>query len=560
MRKLLGLLASFALVLSTAVASTSTADSVPVVISGLGASANGCVSAASSFTGRPYCLDGSSAAGVRPASYVNLQMGSDRLNGFDVPTRCDGNGTSGKRIQAVYVHVAGHKDQYKQTRATLLQQIIPGANGVFERSSDGKRAPRWVTTRVPGGGCVPTLPEITVPARDDNLSFDHFDGLPWDKISSALRADPRFRQPGRVYVAFVDKDDLGDCGLGQVQYDSSPGPGNRNNSGPSYAMLWPLCWDGLVTAHEMEHTMGAVQPTSPHHTNEGHCWDGYDAMCYADGSPQRQKVVCKAASSWRLFDCGGNDYFSVSPKAGSYLAGHWNSASSQFLIHSSPRALPTAAAAPKVTLTIVDPTHLRLSWRPAKVTVGTVTSYLVWGVKANGNTAISVPARTSSIVVKVAPNVGRFFQVAAVNSAGIGNRSRSAYGEAGTPPKLSHVTWIDNGDGSGQVNWQSNDSERDYTTKFAVTIDGKLPDGRDLGKVLDPSSALYGDYSPTFVSGITTSSVIKVWARNPYGTTSAMVTHPPYTPPPPSAAPSQPVPSDPPPSDPPPSASPSYTG
>ena len=557
MRKTLGLLASSALLLSTLAASAVTGGKAPVVISGLGAAANGCVPASSSFTGRAYCLDGSSAAGVRPASYVNLTtIGSDRLNGYDVPTRCVGNGTSGKRIQAIYVHVAGHKDLYKQFKAFVLQQVIPGANGVFEHSSSGMRAPRWVTAKAPGG-CAPTLPEITVPAKDDNLSFDHFDGLPWDKIGSALRADPRFRRPDRVYVAFVDKNDLGDCGLGQVEYDSRPGAVNRNNTGPSYAMVWPQCWDGLVTAHEMEHTMGAVQPTSPHHTTFGHCWDGYDAMCYADGSPQRQRTVCKSASAWRLFDCGGNDYFSVYPKAGSYLTGHWNSAASQFLVDSGRRALPTAAAAPKVTLTVVDPTHLRLTWQPVKAAVGKVTAYLVWGVKSNGNDAVSLPARTTSLVVKVTPNVGRFFQVAAVNSAGIGNRSRSAYGETGTPPTLSHVVWTDYGEGSGQVSWNSDAGTQDYTTKFAVTVDGKLPDGRDLGRVLDPSSPLYGDYSPKYLSGITTASVITVWARNPYGTTSALVAHPPYTPP--SAVPSQPVPSNPAPSAWP-SAYPSYGG
>jgi hypothetical protein len=546
-RKILGLLALFSVVLSTAAASASSPVAVHVVVNGLGAQENGCVSAAKSFTGRAYCLDGSSAAGVRPASYVDLALvGSDRLNGYDVPTRCVGNGTSGKRIQAVYVHVAGHKDTYKQDKAALLQQIITGANGVFEHSSNGERAPRWVTAKA-AGGCLPTLPEITVPAKDDDLSFNAgFDGLPWDKIGSALRADPRFRRTDRVYVAFVDKDDLADCGLGQVEYDSSPSAANRNNSGPSYAMLWPQCWDGLVTAHEMEHTMGAVQPTSPHHTTLGHCWDGYDAMCYADGSPQRQKVVCKASSSWRLFDCGGNDYFSVAPKAGSYLTNHWNSASSQFLIDSRKTALPTPPVAPKVTVTMIDSTHLRLTWRLTKAPVGKVTGYLVWGVKNNGNDAVTLSAKAKSLVVKVKPNEGRFLQVAAVNAAGIGSRSRSAYGETGTAPKLSHVAFLDNGDGSGQVSWQANTSG-DTTTKFAVTVDGKLPDGRDLSKVLDPSSILYGDYSPDYLSGVTTASVIKVWARNPFGTTSVTVSHPPYTPPP-SEAPSAPPPSDPAPS------------
>jgi hypothetical protein len=269
-------------------------------------------------------------------------------------------------------------------------------------------------------------------------------------------------------------------------------------------------------------------------------------MCYADGSPQKQKVVCKASSSWRLFDCGGNDYFSIAPKAGSYLTHHWNSASSQFLIRSRRTTLPTAAVAPKVTITTVDPTHLRLSWQLTKKPTSKVTSYLVWGVKANGNLSITLSAKTTSLVVKVTPNEGRSFQVAAVNAAGVGNRSHSTYGETGTPPKLAHVEWTDSGDGTGQVSW-SDTSSSDSVTKYAVTVNGTLPDGRDLQKVLDPTSSLYGDFSPTWLSGIATASVIKVWARNAFGTVSVTVSHPPYTPPP-SAQPSDPVPSYPAPS------------
>ena len=66
-------------------------------------------------------------------------------------------------------------------------------------------------------------------------------------------------------------------------------------------MVWSNCWTGLVTAHELTHTMGAVQPTAPHKTDKGHCWDGQDDMCYADGSKQKQRLVCKGptpTASW----------------------------------------------------------------------------------------------------------------------------------------------------------------------------------------------------------------------------------------------------------------------
>ena len=61
-------------------------------------------------------------------------------------------------------------------------------------------------------------------------------------------------------------------------------------------------------------------------------------MCYADGSPQAQKLVCAKPDDYRKLDCNGDDYFALFPKPGSYLSTHWNSASSPFLITSKPRA------------------------------------------------------------------------------------------------------------------------------------------------------------------------------------------------------------------------------
>ena len=39
------------------------------------------------------------------------------------PTRCNGNGTSGKREQLVYVHVKGTPDTYKQNLPFILKRL-----------------------------------------------------------------------------------------------------------------------------------------------------------------------------------------------------------------------------------------------------------------------------------------------------------------------------------------------------------------------------------------------------------------------------------------------------
>src|SRR4051812_42538149 len=77
----------------------------------------GCVTAAESFTGRAYCLDGNHAAFFDITDNQVRQTGEAELAGWKVPTRCDGNGTSGKRVQLVYVHIAGTKSKFAADQA-----------------------------------------------------------------------------------------------------------------------------------------------------------------------------------------------------------------------------------------------------------------------------------------------------------------------------------------------------------------------------------------------------------------------------------------------------------
>ncbi len=78
-----------------------------------------------------------------------------------------------------------------------------------------------------------------------------------------------------------------------------------------------------MAAHEVMHTLGAVNSDSPYHTRYGHCTDGYDLMCYADGSPQTYTTSrCPDRGAQHLFDCRNDDYFAAKPAPGSYLATH----------------------------------------------------------------------------------------------------------------------------------------------------------------------------------------------------------------------------------------------
>jgi hypothetical protein len=95
--------------------------------------------------------------------------------------------------------------------------------------------------------------------------------------------------------------------------------------------------------HEIGHLLGAVQLTAPHSTGAGHCTDGWDVMCYADGGPNDQMTYpCPGDSGHAAFDCNHDDYFNPAPAAWSYLGTHWNAYDSVFLCSLSECAPPVA--------------------------------------------------------------------------------------------------------------------------------------------------------------------------------------------------------------------------
>jgi hypothetical protein len=91
---------------------------------------------------------------------------------------------------------------------------------------------------------------------------------------------------------------------------------------------WP---EGIL--HEMTHNMGGVQRSAPHSSTVGHCWDGWDVMCYADGGPTPMSYPCASLTGVmaKTYDCGGDDYFNPDPPTGNWLATHWNVYASAFL-------------------------------------------------------------------------------------------------------------------------------------------------------------------------------------------------------------------------------------
>ncbi|GAC1322232.1 MAG: hypothetical protein NVSMB13_00300 [Mycobacteriales bacterium] len=233
---------------------------------------------------------------------------------------CHGDGVSGQRVQAVYARNADAPDRFASVSASISGTYAGQVESVFAASAaetGGTRHVRWVT----GAGCTLSVLNVVLPA-----------GTPtsFDATINAMDA-MGYNAPDRKYLIWMDATAL--CGIATVFPDDQPGLANAS-VGTGWARIDSGCWglnNHTVEAHELMHTLGSVENTSPHHTAYGHCTDGNELMCYADGAGTVVQSVCPASHA-NLFDCNHDDYFSATqPAPGNYLATHWNTATSPWL-------------------------------------------------------------------------------------------------------------------------------------------------------------------------------------------------------------------------------------
>ncbi len=145
-------------------------------------------------------------------------------------------------------------------------------------------------------------------------------------------------------------------GVGELYDDDRASSTNIHNHGDFNTLVVTGCADALfdpfamgeVSIHELFHSMGAVQVSSPNHTPGHHCTDESDVMCYNDDGRHHMRKVCPATVP-ELLDCNDNDYFNTGPKAGTYLATHWDTARNVFQAAGAPSKFQLLPK-PKVTL------------------------------------------------------------------------------------------------------------------------------------------------------------------------------------------------------------------
>ena len=254
---------------------------------------------------------------------------------------CIGDGVAGPRVQAIYAVAADRTDRSATVVPTIRSNYAPRIDWQFAQSAaetGGEVHVRFVTE--PGadpGSCQLSVTVVNLTASGDD-SFSN--------TVSELKAKG-YNKSNRKYIVWTDANVL--CGVGSVYSDDRPGLTNLNNGyAPMFARVDAACW-GHAEGHELMHNLGAVQEDAPHATVNGHCWDEPDEMCYDDdgNGPATMTTVCTGRNG-AFFDCNHDDYFYAGlPLAPNYLATHWNTANSSWLLNgvltlvAIPPTLPT---------------------------------------------------------------------------------------------------------------------------------------------------------------------------------------------------------------------------
>ena len=292
---------------------------------------------------------GADAPGGSPAALAGAASGT---------VGCYGTGSDGYRVQLMYARQTGAPDRYAQFEARFRDWAarLDDVVNTSAAKTGGIRHVRYVTD----AQCQPVIERITISAsavNDFSEMMDEFD-------------DRGINRSDRKYLVWVDTDKTRYCGIALIYDDpvANPTPGvNANNGNSGYdGMLGRVdtrCWGQthLVEAHELVHTIGgvvgwtsSVADAPPHATDNSHCFDESDRLCYADGdpsgvfrtdgSPTSLQFVCPASHE-ALLDCGNDDYFSTNPPTGNWLRTHWNTANSAWLATGPPPGTPGSTVA-----------------------------------------------------------------------------------------------------------------------------------------------------------------------------------------------------------------------
>ena len=309
-------------------------------------------------------VDGSDAAAPAPQSIAGRAAAPSTCptvsSGTDDRAN-DPHGGAARVIKVIYAHPAGVGNRLP-TYGPVIEAGVRSLAEFVASESGGLLSIRFDIGTFEGPHCL-DIQKVALPQTKEHYSSPPFDAF--DKVAEDVirRLGPQVGP--RNYLIYADL--VAPAGIaGEAQALISPGVTDLPSSGPLhdqgglFSMLYgrggsdffgstqpfvPGTTSRLqveVALHEVSHTLGAVQMSSPNSSGAGHCNDRYDLMCYEDGGPGSLFVdpncdgdvsappdpYSEESQAW---DCNKDDFFNVAPAGGSYLADHWNLAQSGFL-------------------------------------------------------------------------------------------------------------------------------------------------------------------------------------------------------------------------------------
>lgn len=294
-------------------------------------------------TGQVLCTHSESDFGAESARMARtgppapLPIGPSTMAAPGMNPRCYGNGSSGKRVQLIYAFPEGKPYRPEAVNA-IRYTYAKNMEGTVrsESKATGKEIGiRFImdsSTACVGGTAV-DVKSVMLSAGTGTVNGSQF-----GRIADEL-ADKGYNRSDRKYVVFWDGNGAA-CGIGTLlPLDDEPSPANLHNGYPgqgavgalalNMAQVYAPCWGGHTEIHELFHTLGAVQFSSPRSNELGHCIDEPDILCYSEGGIST-RIECPGVA-YELLDCNKNDYFNTNPPSSSYLFTHWNTANSRFL-------------------------------------------------------------------------------------------------------------------------------------------------------------------------------------------------------------------------------------
>jgi len=252
--------------------------------------------------------------------------------------------------QPVYAVAADDVDHFSTPGMgeDLVRQLVKNADWVVDHAAQldvaGGALPHAdIRVKCDAGG-QPLVLHAVLPTSGSAANFNNIEsdvisvtGITDPKIHLWILYDTTNLQSGTTSGCNGAGTWLGGSPTNSALSDANPTDGN---SVQEVAEIWhcnggsapPVGYYIQAWLHEWSHNTGAVQNDAPDTSSAGHCNDGYDIMCYADGGATQcpGSGFCYTSCGTEFeYDCGQNDYFNVGPGGDytaltGYLLTHWN--------------------------------------------------------------------------------------------------------------------------------------------------------------------------------------------------------------------------------------------